>query len=209
MSFSLNVKETEIMDSLHYQTQQESYHLEKIIKAVSDQHKALREMRDEMRKSLEIWKVKQENAEVCLSLVTNQILLKKGISRKGKSGGSQKKKKLRHFRYCVRENAALASKKGIERMHQWWIYNEVDCSKYSKGICNKCTMIQLIDYFHKANNKYGFQTFLNSILRDDFLVLYCKYYVPNKYKEIERNNCCNILYNNISFENKITSQKHI
>ena len=38
-----------------------------------------------------------------------------------------------------------------------------------------------------------FSKFLNSILRDDFLVLYCKYYLPNKYKETERNNCCNIL----------------
>ena len=92
MPFFLNIEETEIMDSLHYQGQQQSHHLEKIIKAVNDQHNALREMQDEMRKSLEIWKAKPKNAEVCLSLVTNQILLEKESLDKVKAAVVKEKK---------------------------------------------------------------------------------------------------------------------
>ena len=86
---------------------------------------------------------------------------------------STSRKELKKFRKFVLKN-------------RWWLCNRSYCVPYTyrdiyngevyRDLCNKCRLIEMIDYTYKDNTKSDLHNFSNCHLSLDFYDLYYNYY---------------------------------
>ena len=98
-------------------------------------------------------------------------------------------KELKNFRQFLLKN-------------RWWLFGKSYCVPYTyrdvysgevyRDLCNKCKLIEIIDFLYKDNPKSDLCNLSNSNLSLDFYDLYYNYYKHWKDKK-EKSSKCTIL----------------
>ena len=76
-------------------------------------------MQKEMRNLYKIWQRRQKNLEGTLQIISNQIIIEKEKLEKVKKEVVKEKEKLRYYRNCILENAAIPQQQnGTEKIQE-------------------------------------------------------------------------------------------